>query len=94
VGGHWRNEQEWLQRARPTTFYLQAGGGLSTGKPKASAPTHYQFDPKDPVPTIGGNISSAGNLMFRVHMISTAGRICSFAKTNDHWLRATTCWCS
>jgi len=65
VGGHWRNEQEWpLQRAKPMTFYLHAGGGLSAEKPKASAPTPYQFDPKDPVPTIGGNISSAGNLMF------------------------------
>ncbi len=64
VGGHWRNEQEWpLQRARPTAFYLQPNGGLSAEKPKAGAPTHYQFDPKDPVPTIGGNISAAENLM-------------------------------
>jgi len=45
-------------------FYLHAGGGLSPEKPKASAPTPYQVDPKDPVTTIGGNISSAGNLMF------------------------------
>ena len=65
VGGHWRDEQEWpLARAVSTPYYLQADGGLSTDLPHDSPPTHYLFDPHHPVPTLGGNISSNGELMF------------------------------
>ncbi|HEV2719415.1 MAG TPA: CocE/NonD family hydrolase, partial [Thermoanaerobaculia bacterium] len=64
VGGHWRDEQEWpLARAVTTPYYLGAGGTLSTRPPEPSAPTSFQFDPKHPVPTLGGNISSSGALM-------------------------------
>lgn len=63
VGGHWRDEQEWpLARAKPTPYYLHAGGLLAPEKPKAHAPITYQFDPKKPVPTLGGNLSSQGVL--------------------------------
>jgi uncharacterized protein len=69
VGGHWRNEQEWpLARTVPTPYYLHADGTLSTQKParsESTGPTHYLFDPKHPVPTLGGNISSNGVLMFQ-----------------------------
>jgi len=64
VGGHWRDEPAWpLARATPTAFHLHAGGGLSTGTPKPSEPTSYRFDPRDPVPSIGGPVSSQGDLM-------------------------------
>jgi len=65
VGGHWRNEQEWpLARAVSKPYYFHAGGALSTEKPAPnSSSTHYLFDPKHPVPTLGGNISSNGVLM-------------------------------
>ncbi|HEV2492626.1 MAG TPA: CocE/NonD family hydrolase [Terriglobia bacterium] len=69
VGGHWRNEQEWpLARTVTTPYYLHADGTLSTAKPDRSAPagpTQYLFDPRYPVPTLGGNISSNGVLMFQ-----------------------------
>lgn len=66
VGGNWRDEREWpLARAVETPYYLHADGTLSTGKPAESKPTTYQFDPRRPVPTIGGNVSSEGVLMFR-----------------------------
>jgi putative CocE/NonD family hydrolase len=67
VGGHWRDEQEWPPaRAVATPYYLQANGGLSTGKPTAAnASVTYLFDPRNPVPTLGGNISSQGPLMFQ-----------------------------
>jgi uncharacterized protein len=66
VGGAWRDEQEWpLARATPTPYYLHADGTLSTDKPAASAPTAYAFDPRHPVPTLGGNVSSEGTLMFQ-----------------------------
>ena len=66
VGGHWRDEQEWpLARTTATPFYLHAGGLLSPDKPVDRAPTAFMFDPKNPVPTLGGNVSSQGTLMFQ-----------------------------
>jgi putative CocE/NonD family hydrolase len=66
VGGHWRNEQEWpLARSAPTPYYLHADGILSPDKPAEDRPITYQFDPRNPVPTLGGNISSQGTLMFQ-----------------------------
>ena len=39
VGGRWREETEWpLSRARPTPYYLHAGGGLSTETPRGTLP--------------------------------------------------------
>ena len=66
VGGHWRDEREWpLARTKATPFYLHANGSLSTDAPGNAGPTRYTFDPRDPVPTIGGNVSSEGELMPR-----------------------------
>lgn len=66
VGGQWREEREWpLARTKATPFYLHGDGTLSTVKPGAAGPTRYTFDPRDPVPTIGGNVSSEGILMPR-----------------------------
>jgi putative CocE/NonD family hydrolase len=64
-GGTWRAECEWpLARARPTALYLHADGSLAPQKPsEEGSSTTYTFDPKHPVPTIGGNISSNANLM-------------------------------
>jgi uncharacterized protein len=63
VGGHWRDEKEWpLARAKTTAYFLHAGGVLSADAPAAAAPLTYRFDPHDPVPTLGGNISSQGPL--------------------------------
>jgi len=65
VGGRWRFEREWpLARTEPTPFYLQPGGGLSRRRPPSgAAPSRYVFDPRDPVPTIGGNISVGYDVM-------------------------------
>ena len=66
VGGHWRDEQEWpLARSAATPYYLRANGVLSPDKPAEDQPITYQFDPRNPVPTLGGNISSQGTLMFQ-----------------------------
>jgi putative CocE/NonD family hydrolase len=68
-GGEWRSEREWpLSRARPTRYYLRPGRSLGTEAP-AGAPgdtssrATYVFDPENPVPTIGGNISSSPGMM-------------------------------
>jgi uncharacterized protein len=66
VGGHWRNENEWpLARTVATPYYLHADGILSAEKPVETPPVTFLFDPKNPVPTLGGNISSQGTLMFQ-----------------------------
>ena len=64
-GGYWRDEQEWpLARARPTKLFLRSDGRLSSQAPRdASSFSRYDFDPRDPVPTIGGNISFGHGLM-------------------------------
>jgi uncharacterized protein len=66
VGGHWRDEKEWpLARTQPTNYYLHRNGVLSTDEPNNDAPLTYLFDPRNPAPTLGGNVSSEGKLMFR-----------------------------
>jgi uncharacterized protein len=64
-GGYWRDEQEWpLARTQWTSYYLHGDGTLSTQPPAAGEPpSGYTFDPRDPVPTIGGNISVGYELM-------------------------------
>jgi len=64
-GGYWRNERDWpLARTRYTPYYFQPGGELSTTKPASKAGgTSFQFDPRDPVPTLGGPISSGDDIM-------------------------------
>ncbi len=66
-GGYWRDEKEYpLARAKYTNYYLQKDGILSTVAPTANkSSTTYTFDPRDPVPTIGGNISSHNDLLLQ-----------------------------
>ncbi|MES2731623.1 MAG: CocE/NonD family hydrolase [Bacteroidota bacterium] len=60
-GGYWRNETAYpLPHTRWVKYYLQANGALSTASPKNAADfSAYTFDPKHPVPTIGGAMASS-----------------------------------
>ncbi|HYF35674.1 MAG TPA: CocE/NonD family hydrolase, partial [Prosthecobacter sp.] len=64
-GGVWRDEQEWpLERTRHTPYYFAADGKLANKKAEAvEAKTSYQHDPRNPVPTLGGNISSGDGIL-------------------------------
>ena len=64
-GGRWRAALEWPPAsAVATPFYLHPGGQLSEQLPPGdAASSRYRFDPADPVPTIGGNISSGLPIM-------------------------------
>ncbi|HUX85556.1 MAG TPA: CocE/NonD family hydrolase, partial [Chloroflexota bacterium] len=63
-GGSWRAENEWpLARTQWTRFYLHPEGGLATELPPESRPSGYRYDPGNPVPTVGGNISAAETIM-------------------------------
>jgi putative CocE/NonD family hydrolase len=79
-GGSWRDENEWpLKRAVPTKFYFRDQGRLQLEANKErpaegmhfdspfsdSFYTRFTFDPRDPVPTIGGNISSGTDIMLQ-----------------------------
>ena len=52
----WRGEHEWpLARTDFASFYLGQGGRLGRTEPEANEPAdRYDYDPADPVPTIGG----------------------------------------
>jgi len=64
-GGRWRSGPEWpLPQTRWTRLYLHADRSLSAAPAAAgSAAVDYAFDPRDPVPTVGGAISSGEPVM-------------------------------
>jgi putative CocE/NonD family hydrolase len=63
----WRNECEWpLKRAQYTKYFLHSQGQantllgdglLNTAAPALEPVDHYSYDPKRPVPTLGGNVA-------------------------------------
>jgi putative CocE/NonD family hydrolase len=59
-GGEWRTADCWPPPgATEVPFYFHADGRLATELPAADGPpTSYNFDPRHPVPTIGGNLSA------------------------------------
>ena len=59
-GGRWIAGDDWpLPQAEFTRYYLHADGRLDTAKPAAkAAPRAYDYDPDDPVPTMGGPLTS------------------------------------
>jgi len=63
-GGTWRAEPRWpLARAVATTLHLHPDGLLATDPPTGdAAATRYRFDPSQPVPTVGGNVSALADL--------------------------------
>jgi uncharacterized protein len=59
-GNQWRTADAWPPKANVTPYFLQAGHKLSTDAPKADESTSnavdsFVYDPKNPVPTVGGN---------------------------------------
>ncbi len=59
-GNEWRTSDVWPPQGETTSYYLHAGGKLSTEAPAADesasqASDTFVYDPKDPVPTVGGN---------------------------------------
>ncbi|MBL8548799.1 MAG: CocE/NonD family hydrolase [Hyphomonadaceae bacterium] len=64
-GGSWRTEPAWpLARARKTPFFLHADGALRLMRPKTpNASRSYDYDPRAPVPSIGGGITSGAPIM-------------------------------
>jgi putative CocE/NonD family hydrolase len=62
--GEWREADDWpLPSTRHTPYFLHGDGTLGPDRPSSSEPSRYTFDPRDPVPTIGGGISAANQVM-------------------------------
>ncbi len=63
--GYWRDEQDFpLPDTQFTPYYLHADGELATTLPSTDGSTsRFSFDPRAPVPTIGGGISAADPIM-------------------------------
>lgn len=61
-GGQWQTADSWPPDTnRQLTFYLHRDGSLTEKAPTLDEDaTSYTFDPRRPVPTIGGNISALG----------------------------------
>src|SRR5205823_3679272 len=54
-GNVWRHVDDWPPPAQTTPFYFHADGTLRREKPTvAESSRRYTYDPKDPVPTVGG----------------------------------------
>lgn len=58
-GGHWIDADALpLPGTTQTDYYLLPDGGLGTIAGTATASTTFRYDPTNPVPTVGGNLSS------------------------------------
>ena len=54
-GNYWRHADGWPPPSKPTPFYFHADGTLVKEKPPdGNERKTYSYDPKDPVPNIGG----------------------------------------
>ena len=64
-GGYWRDAPDYpLPEAKPTKYYLHGDGSLATSAPtEPASSTTFEFDPSNPVPTIGGCTCCARQIM-------------------------------
>ncbi|WP_210569816.1 CocE/NonD family hydrolase [Streptomyces sp. GESEQ-4] len=64
-GGEWRTDTRWPPAATaPVDLYLTADGALDVTPPTvAAASVTYDFDPRRPVPTMGGQVTSGEPVM-------------------------------
>ncbi len=54
LGSGWRTADNWPPPATPAPFYLHPDGSLQPHVPDQTASRSYQYDPRQPVPTLGG----------------------------------------
>ncbi|WP_207747632.1 CocE/NonD family hydrolase [Pelagibacterium limicola] len=63
-GGQWISATQWPpEQAEPISLYLDTGGRLSFTPPTSDSRHDFIADPANPVPTIGGPITSGAPLM-------------------------------
>jgi uncharacterized protein len=67
----WQTSDMWPPRgAQPVTLFLSSGGKANTlngdgalveASPAADTPDRFEYDPMNPVPSVGGNVCCTGN---------------------------------
>lgn len=63
-GGAWLHAESWPPAGVcPLTLYLQGNGALQSDAPRDHAQLSWRADPHDPVPTIGGALTSGAPVM-------------------------------
>lgn len=64
-GGEWRTDTNWPPTSTvPVVLHLTTDGTLTTAEPTAAAASvTYDFDPRHPVPTMGGQVTSGEPVM-------------------------------
>lgn len=63
-GGSWIGTDNWPRSGtRATAYFLDSGGGLVSAPPSPIQLLSYDFDPANPVPSIGGTITSGAPIM-------------------------------
>lgn len=64
-GGRWRTAEDWpIPEAVDTPYYLESGGSLRTASPDVDEDSMtFRYDPSNPVPSIGGTITSGAPIM-------------------------------
>lgn len=63
-GGRWQHADHWPPvEGKFFSLYLQPDGSLHEDLPQVSGHLEYCFDPNDPVPTIGGALTSGDPVM-------------------------------
>lgn len=65
-GGEWRSSSTWPPQAlQETPYFLDRGGKLTCNNPeKSSGASSFLYDPRDPVPTIGGHLFWHENILW------------------------------
>lgn len=53
-GNCWKQSRTWPIPNTPRYYYLNSGGGLDVNPPIQPGKLTYKYDPRDPVPTVGG----------------------------------------
>ena len=54
-GNEWRTSDSWPPPSKPTAYFLAPKGKLGTDFPdEGESADEYRYDPKNPVPTVGG----------------------------------------
>jgi uncharacterized protein len=79
TGNRWIYADTWPVTNTPTPYYFQENGSLSVNKASGPKTFSYNYDPENPVGTLGGqNLVLAAGIMNQASLISSRSDILTF----------------